>query len=239
MELGALAHASDYIDTVLSDVGDFPLPPALDAAQLRPSFLFPEAVEPMVSNVFNRCFPRRVLIMNRLWCGLTEFRLALLEAMGQTAFAAFPPTPRQNRVIEGVRPLQGETAPAEMVSVMLRTYRDKGQFRPEAYGAGTDASRSLASIVKMARSVKADVVIVVLPVNTFMRDKVPPVARQTLFDLLRQSFGATAPPVIDLSDVLADDQFYDLVHANGKGAPKLTDKVIEELTKSLRPGTAR
>ena len=233
MEPGAMAHQNDYVESRFREGPNLFHPGYFFDARNMPSALMKFVLEPIVSRLFNRCFPFREAINNRIWCKLTSCRLTFLEATGQTAFAAFQPSERQPRIIEDVQTLRRETAPAFLLSTMLRTFHEKGQFRPEVYGVDNDASRSLVSIIKMARSVKADVVIVVLPVNTFMRANIPPVARRTLFDLLQQSFGTAAPPVIDLVDTLSEDDFYDFVHANRKGTAKLTDKVIEQLSKTL------
>ena len=94
---------------------------------------------------------------NRIWCKLTSCRSTSGGYGSDCIRRPFQPSERRPRIIEDVQTLCRATAPAFLLSTMLRTFDEKGQFRPEVYGVDNDASRSLVSIIKTARSVKADV----------------------------------------------------------------------------------
>jgi hypothetical protein len=107
--------------------------------------------------------------------------------------------------------------------------RDKGWLDRASYSTEGQNARSLVAIVRQARERGIEIVIVLLPEASPMRAGMPAEAMECLRAVLRGAFGSASPPVVDLRDSIADDQFHDTVHPRREGRLAATRSLIKAL----------
>jgi len=69
--------------------------------------------------------------------------------------------------------------------------------------------------------------LVLMPTSTFMYDRVPVEYKPQIEEFSKQ----TGIPVLDLTDLLSDEEFYDPNHPNRSGAVKVTNEIIKFIGK--------
>ncbi len=228
MSLGMLARSETYRKPEIPDWSEVKL--GRIVSYLR-QFRF-RAVEWelrwLVGNVFNTCFPNRTRIQLRLQSRLQRARLALSESLGQpfTAVAAPRKEPSQWKTWA-----IGQKTP-ESVREELEMERSEGRFDPSLYSPASEASQSLVEMVRLARSVGAGPVIVLMPAASAFRHELPPEARRSLNTALREAFGASVPRVIDMEPSIPDELFLDLHHLSRDGRAVFTSKLVDELNRA-------
>ncbi len=95
--------------------------------------------------------------------------------------------------------------------------------------------------VRKLRDMGAEVAIILPPETERRRRSVPPEALLTFESCLRDAFGATAPPILNLRDSMPDEDFSDLSHLDPKGSAAFSKKLAVALEglpvfrASLRP----
>jgi len=186
----------------------------------------------LVGNAFNTVFADRVRINYRLNDRLVRMRMAFLEQCGQGIIAEYAPAwqPWRERDPDDIKAWLPEEVPAKLSQTMER-FRKQGVFDPDLYHPSHEASASLVGVIRLLRSAGAEVVIVVMPERTATREATPPEARQTLSTLLRESFGAEAPRVIDLESIISDKHIIDMAHVDKWGQAVVTRRLIGELNR--------
>jgi hypothetical protein len=187
-----------------------------------------EDVENLLSNSFNDCFPDRVRFYRRLNTPMSRLRMATLRWLGQNALAMFSPEWQREAARNDIAHRQ---ATPEELEIVLKRNIAKGGLDSKHYSTGGEASRSLVNMIRLARSLSTEAVIVVMPENSTFRAYMPAIASKTLADLLEENFGAGAPPVIMLREALPDDLFLDFYHPTDEGVAVLTGKLGEEMNK--------
>ena len=121
--------------------------------------------------------------------------------------------------------------------------KDKGWSKAKNYSADGANARSLAAIIEAARARGTEIVILLMPELTIVRNQTPPEAMDCLRELLQRRFGAAAPPVIDLLGAIPDDLYHDSLHLNRAGREMTTRLLVKALrarnsTPSSAAGTA-
>ncbi len=192
----------------------------------------------IVTAGFNRCFPARTRIHQRLCGGLMRSRIACLESMGQDVRAAFAPDgPRPAGEPAGRK--DGGRAPLPPPTIDPRSGGDRadgreyhyllGAFDPANYAIDRETYRALVELVRMARAAGADVSVVVMPLPSDTRRDIPAIALPNLHRVLRDDLGTAAPAIIDLYEYLPDDQFYDYLHSTPAGSDRLAAEIVRRL----------
>jgi hypothetical protein len=221
-----LAHADNYWKVDMTDL----VKCDLGALLARPSTIRPLDVarlaQALVINGFNTAFPDRIKINYRLNSRLVRLRLALLKGCAQGIDAVFAPTP--DPWIEDMPTFKLETP--ERVGEYLEEERQEGRFEPALFSPLCESSRSLVAMIRLARSVGAEPIVVLMPEHSRFRSELPPEARRSLVATLSGAFGAAAPRMIDLETFAHDDEFLDLHHLGERGKARVTRRLIEELS---------
>ncbi|MGP0068055.1 MAG: hypothetical protein ACLQGP_31220 [Isosphaeraceae bacterium] len=187
-----------------------------------------QAIEGLLSNTFNDCFPDRSRIFMHLNVPLERLRIAALRFLGQDIQAMFLPQVDAGAVVP-IYPVK--KVPPSGLKLSWEDISSKGGFDPTAYSTRGERSRSLVNMIRLAESAGAQVVILVLPEESRLRAGIPEIAMKSLATLLREDFGKDSPPVIDLRDAIPDDLFFDYIHLDPSGRQVLTKRFIEELNK--------
>ena len=120
--------------------------------------------------------------------------------------------------------------------------KDKGWSKAKNYSADGANARSLAAIIEAARARGTEIVILLMPELTIVRNQTPPEAMDCLRELLQRRFGAAAPPVIDLLCAIPTNRTTPL-HLNRAGREMTTRLLVKALrarnsTPSSAAGTA-
>ncbi len=106
----------------------------------------------------------------------------------------------------------------------LRVWRDDGYFNPGSYVKDSQAE-IFSEVLEKLSGTGAQIVIVLMPESTRLREKVPPVAGTKMLAL------AGEHKVLDLRASLPDDYFWDVVHLNIDGRQRLSAELALELEK--------
>jgi hypothetical protein len=189
----------------------------------------------VVSFGFNRCFPERTRIQQRLYSRLLYLRIAFLDLVGQDFTAVFVPKaqPLDNGPLVPLAEGNPEAVPPVAFEPKAKKKFDvdpkSKSFAPENYAIESETYRGLVDVVRLAQSTGAEVSIVIIPLPTEMRKNIPPIARQNVDRVLRESFGTAVPATIDLYEFLPDDQFHDRTHANQIGRSRLAAEIVRQL----------
>jgi hypothetical protein len=216
-----LAHAENYRNAGMTDLVEWDIGGMVS----HPSTIRPldvaRVARALLVNGFNTAFPERIKINYRLNSRLVRLRLAMLGSCAQGIDAVFAPTP--NPWAEDMPPFVLQTP--EQVAKHTEEERQEGRFDPALFSPLRESSRSLIEMIRLARSVGAEPIVVIMPERSIYRAALPPNARRTLFATL---FGAAAR-VIDLETFAPDGEFLDLHHLGERGKARVTRRLIEEL----------
>ena len=182
-------------------------------------------VEDLMSYGLNVCIPDRIRTQQAAYYSLLECRLVYLNALGTNFLAAFRPRPAMVP-----RPAATERDSDEMLERKFEEMQQRGVFDPQSYTTNHATYKSLVEFVRTAQSIEAEVIIVIMPIMSRLRFSTPPVATQSIHELLHENFGAKAPRVVDLYQSVPDDQFMDYIHVNARGAKSLNDLFVQKLS---------
>lgn len=161
--------------------------------------------------------------------GLYRVRMALLAACGQDAGATFDP------LADPWAAYQMRTADRNTPQALtLQWERLRQRCRAESY-AGSDAE--VAALVRVVRQLRArgtTVTIVLMPEHSRLRREIEPEVLTLLNAALAKAGGEQPLPVLDLSDALADDLFFDHSHLNERGRVRLSQSFPAWLNRDVR-----
>lgn len=154
---------------------------------------------------------------------LFEFRLALHGAIGSGAVGLFEPADEPWRMSEREQAVADKAA-------QLAHWQRFGWFDPATYqgdNAQTDAFRSLMSGLEAMGT--PEVVIVLMPMSSELRDVLPGEADQRMRSLIDEVGAGRSVRVVDMRDAMPDDAFFDYVHLTPAGREAFTQKLAEAL----------
>ena len=126
---------------------------------------------------------------------------------------------------------EGRRAPQELRAAQLAAWTDYGWFDPARFSAVGSEATSLRAFLDEARVFGPHVVAVLLPEESEARRRIPPNARRAFLDVARDAF----IPVIDMSQWLPDDAFYDYAHANAVGRQLVSNEIGRRLSSIACP----
>lgn len=104
-----------------------------------------------------------------------------------------------------------------------------GHFKAANYDPDGAQAQSLVRMIRSYRQLGAEVYVVVMPVRSMLRSRVPPNAKPCLLEALHRAFADDPPTVIDLEDAIPDRLFTDHAHLSKAGAERLSRIVASRL----------
>ena len=112
----------------------------------------------------------------------------------------------------------------------LAGYRQRGYYDAENFLRSRRQPAAFRQLVEAIRERGAEVMVVLMPLHSRLREQLPAAARELLTSELVASMGDDALP-IDLTDAIADDGFSDISHMNQRGrdafGPLFADVIAE------------
>jgi hypothetical protein len=78
-------------------------------------------------------------------------------------------------------------------------------------------SATLVGVIKRFQNRETEVIVVLMPETTEIREHVPPEARRYLVEVLNKGFAGTPPALLDFRDAMPDSMFVDHIHLNSSG----------------------
>jgi hypothetical protein len=150
---------------------------------------------------------------------------ALVRAIGD-ASARNPLTDPWREMIRLGLP---ESVTDQARATQLAAYEGRGLFDPSAYEhpSVTAELEGLGLLIDSLRERGSEVVVVLLPESTALRDRIPAIA----VDRFREAIATRLPrqddDIVDLRAFLDDDGFADISHPNSVGRLRLSDRLSE------------
>jgi hypothetical protein len=189
-------------------------------------------LESLVSNAFNTLFADRTKINYRLNNQLVRLRTFVLDRCGQGIRADYAPAehPWDDPSPRDLKPWPPEDVPAKLAESMAY-HQNEGRFDSRLYSTDQDSSASFVRLIRLVRSVGAEVVVVIMPERSTSREALPVEARHMLSRLLEEAFEDSPPRVIDLESAVPDDHMMDTSHVDTWGKTVVTRRLIEELNR--------
>jgi hypothetical protein len=99
-------------------------------------------------------------------------------------------------------------------------FQDLGVFDWETYVNSPKAPSALVRLIRDFRARGSVVVVLLMPENSRLRNRMPPNVLDSVAIPLQQAFDADVPTVLDLRDAIEDSGFVDLTHLNQKGSAR-------------------
>jgi hypothetical protein len=235
-----LARSDTYLtDPTVADTRDFWR--AYEAGHLMSAR---EELAALMLAPMNRFFPERTRIGHQSRVLAAKVKRRLFAALGLGADSLYAPDldPWTVRLLIEDERAEGRAAEAgrrvavrelqegPMREGLFGQVKDKGWYNPAGYSTEGSSSRDLIATIQEARSRGIEVVILLLPERSDLRSRVPAEAMNCLNETLARGFGDDdSPPIVDLRDAIADDQFHDTLHLNQKGRMETSRRLAERL----------
>jgi lysophospholipase L1-like esterase len=105
----------------------------------------------------------------------------------------------------------------------------RGHFDAANYDADGDQARSFVRMVRAYRKLGAKVYVVIMPLRSTVREKIPANAKPCLLEALDRAFPEAPPAIIDFQEAMPDKYFTDEAHLSKAGAERLSRMVAERL----------
>lgn len=105
----------------------------------------------------------------------------------------------------------------------------QGHFKAKNYDPEGDQARSLVRMIRAYRDLGADVYVVIMPVRSSLRSRIPANAKPCLYEALRRGFPDDIPTVIDLEEAIPDRFYTDHAHLSKRGSEYLSRIVAKRL----------
>ena len=112
-------------------------------------------------------------------------------------------------------------ATAEL-EAQYRGARSRGYFDPRSYQGRNSQTESFVRIVRQLQDRDFHVVVILTPLQERCRTSLPATAWPLASDVLREALGDDAPVVVDLTDSVSEDGFYDMGHLNPVGRQRFS-----------------
>jgi hypothetical protein len=192
----------------------------------------------------HRMFPERIRIGHQSRVLVSWAKSRLFSAIGLGADSLYPPDldPWSVRLLIGDEAAEGSAANANrrvtareiregpMRNGLFGDLKDKGWYDVSSYSSQGRAADDLIAIIRRARAHGAEVMIMLVPERSNLRPRIPPAALRCFHETLDRGFRADAPPILDLRDAIADDQFHDDLHLRQSGRRQATLKLVQALS---------
>jgi hypothetical protein len=165
----------------------------------------------------------RAIVGNFLRTQVYTLRLWVFYLAGVSAEELFPPAAEP----WDEDPLwlwNMDDAENQFAQAQINFWSSRGHFQADNYDPDGNQAHSLVRMISAYRGLGAKVFVVLMPLRSTARKKVPPVAKPCLYEVLNRAFPEGPPKVIDLEDVLPDE-----AHLSKSGADRLSKLVAERL----------
>ncbi len=203
-----------------------------------------EELEALSVVLVNLAFPNRTRVSNQIRGLASKAKRRMFAAIALDVEALYPadPNPWAVRLLvedaaepereanaEGRTATVRDQAEGPMREGLLGPVKDKGWSSPECYSSDGTNARALIDLIREARERGTEVVVMLLPESSSLRESIPPVAMQSLREALERGFGADSPLVVDLRASLSDDLFHDSIHPRKSGRELTTGRLLRAL----------
>jgi len=105
----------------------------------------------------------------------------------------------------------------------------RGHFDAANYHADGDQARSFIRMIRAYRKLGAKVYVVIMPLRSTVRRKIPPNAKPCLLEAIHQAFPEAPPTIVDLQEAMPDQSFTDEAHLSKAASERLSKLVAERL----------
>jgi hypothetical protein len=99
---------------------------------------------------------------------------------------------------------------------------------------GREQIAALIGLMQEFKEMGSNVVVVLMPEQAALRDKIPSVAEESLRAGIASSFEAGWPVILDLQDTVPDSMFSDYCHLNDEGRLELSRQLGVALRERMR-----
>ena len=175
------------------------------------------------------------LMADYLRAHMYVFRLGTLYAAGVTAETLFPPA-TEPWDDEPLLLWNLDDTERLLAKDQFEFWRRQGDFDAEKYDPEGDQAQSLVRMIRAYRHLGAKVYVVIMPLRSTLRAKLPPNAKPCLLEALRRAFPEAPPEIIDVAEAIPDRYFADEAHLSKDGSVQLSKLVAEQL--QAPPGDA-
>ena len=128
-----------------------------------------------------------------------------------------------------------EHATAQHLRRQVEAFESYGWFDPTAYARRAPGqARALIDLIQQFEQRGSDVVVVLMPEQTNLRARIPPVAEQLLSSAFDGSLRVARPTILDFRASLPDVMFSDCCHPNVTGRRELTRHLAASLQDYFR-----
>ncbi len=118
---------------------------------------------------------------------------------------------------------------AEAWQAGIRRYGLRGYYDPQAYVRSREQAASLVELVEQFQNRGSEVVIVLMPEHSSLRERIPPEAMDALLGPLDREFGDGSPSIVDLRESVSDSGFTDISHLNDEGRAYFSPLLAEAI----------
>ena len=115
----------------------------------------------------------------------------------------------------------------------IKQYGLRGYYDPQAYAQSRDQAATLIELISRFRARRADVVIVLMPEHSALRQRIPSEAMKALLAPLNRAFEGNMPPVFNFRDAIEDSGFMDISHMNSRGLAQFSPLLAETLGQNV------
>lgn len=168
------------------------------------------------------------LMADYLRAHMYVFRLGILYAAGVTAEKLFPPA-TEPWDDEPLLLWNLDDAERQLAKDQFEFWTRQGDFDAEKYDPEGDQAQSLVRMIRAFRQLEAKVYVVIMPLRSTLRERLPPNAKPCLLEALHRAFPEAPPEVIDVADAIPDRYFADEAHLSKDGSVLLSKLVAEQL----------
>lgn len=227
-----LARSTEF----LSDPSSFDLHILREHLTTRHLGLAQRDVEAMLLVPWNRAFPQRTRIGHQIRLLIQATKMRVAGAFGLGFASIYAPAADPWVVPDWT---DRDHAPRSAIPMQMDGWRVRGWLDPASYALDGPNVLALMDLIRDARARGSEVIIVLMPEPSVLRDAMPAAARLTLDRALERHFGPASPRVFDLRDAMDDSEFWDTIHLDPHGKRVFTVRLSRAFRPPERSGAER
>jgi len=177
---------------------------------------------------------RRADVKHAVEAGILDARHSLFDAF-DVRMDESGPDPWREIIRMGLI----QTSTDEGWEAKIRQYGLRGYYDPKAYIRSRQQAASLIKLITEFMARDADIMIVLMPEHSKLRQRIPPEAMDALLDPLHEAFGDRLPSLIQLRDSIPDSGFADISHLNEAGRVRFSPLLAAAIRQNLSAPPAR
>jgi hypothetical protein len=156
------------------------------------------------------------------------FRLGVLYLAGATAEKLFAPA-TEPWDDEPLLLWNLDDVEHQLAKDQYEFWERQGHFDAAKYDPEGDQAQSLVRMIRAYRHLGAKVYVVIMPLRSTLRKRIPPNAKPCLLEVIERAFPEAPPEIIDLEQAIPDRYFADEAHLSKGGSNELSRLVAEQL----------